>query len=121
MRQLLIDHARIRRAAKRAGGIRVPIEDFHKISWEDPDHLIAVGEALAGLTSINSRAAEIMELTVFGGLSDDDAAEILKMSRASYFREKRAARVFLARLLKVSAKEAPLDRGAPHRDGNLAQ
>jgi RNA polymerase sigma factor (TIGR02999 family) len=101
MRQVLVDHARTRRAAKRDGGQRVELaEHEHPIAVTDID-LITLDEALARLAQFDSRLAQLVEMRFFGGLSIDETAAALDMSPATVKREWATARAWLNRELSV--------------------
>ena len=87
MRRILVDHARRRRALKRGG----PADDND--CWIDLD------EALTSLAQIDAAAAELANLRIFGGLSVEEAAEALDLSRAPAFRTWTYARAWLTAAL----------------------
>jgi RNA polymerase sigma factor (TIGR02999 family) len=98
MRNLLVDHARARRAVKRGGGAAVVGLD-DGASWlpdRDLDEVAALDEALARLEKFDSRQSRILEQRYFGGLSLEETAEALDISLATVKRELRAARAWLA-------------------------
>src|SRR6266852_3292157 len=88
MRHILIDHARGHRRAKRGGGIpEVPLDDAAVLSAERSDELLAVNDALIKLTGIDPRKSRVFELRYFGGMTVDEASEVLKVSPATVARE----------------------------------
>jgi RNA polymerase sigma factor (TIGR02999 family) len=94
MRRILIDHARTARAEKRGGrGDRVPLDGVLVPSptsdWVDVD------DALARLAALDPAAADLVRLKVFGGVSVEDAAELLGVSRAAAYRDWAFARAWL--------------------------
>jgi len=98
MRNLLTDHARARRAAKRGGGV-APHELLDEVAWMPDDSLDAVtalDEALARLETLDVRQSRILEQRYFGGLSLEETAEALGVSLATVKRELRSARAWLA-------------------------
>ena len=98
MRNLLTDHARARRSAKRGGGAVVLTLD-EESSWlpdSDLDEIAALDEALARLEKIDNRQSRILEQRYFGGLSLDETADALGVSLATVKRDLRAARAWLA-------------------------
>jgi RNA polymerase sigma-70 factor, ECF subfamily len=98
MRTLLVDHARKKRAAKRGEGKKtVLLEDFHALNWQDPDHVLAYEEAMAQLEHHYPDVGEILSLSVMAGLSDDEIADGMKISRATLQRRKKLGRAFLAK------------------------
>jgi RNA polymerase sigma factor (TIGR02999 family) len=82
MRQILIDHARYRRREKRGGdAARVTLSDaVAQVASPDVD-VLALGEALERLAQLNERQARIVELRYFAGLTVDEVAEVLDVSK----------------------------------------
>jgi RNA polymerase sigma factor (TIGR02999 family) len=104
MRRVLVDHARARLAAKRAGGERVTLEDASASESPRALDLIALNAALAELQVLDPGKVRLIELRFFGGLSVDEAAEVLGVSASTAARDWRMARAWLfARL----GEEAP--------------
>src|SRR6185295_16229200 len=89
MRQILIDHARSHRYAKRGGGARkVEIEEAAAvIAQEQASDLIALDDALERLAALDSRKSQIVELRFFAGLNIEETAEVLKISGPTVQRE----------------------------------
>jgi RNA polymerase sigma factor (TIGR02999 family) len=79
MRRILVDHARARNAAKRAGGRRVDLESGHLVVQQDHD-LSALDDALSRLAGEQPRLAELVQLRYFGGLTLAECAEALGVS-----------------------------------------
>ena len=95
MRRILVDHARARRAAKRPDPrLRVEADDQIPAPMPELD-LVMLDEALTELAALDDRQARIVELRYFGGLSEQEAAETLLVSRATVTREWRRARAWL--------------------------
>lgn len=104
MRHILIDHARRRRYAKHGGEVQqVSIEDVAGMSLQRADELIALEEALDELTKLDPRKAQVVELRYFGGLSLEEAAEVLEISLMTVRRDWRAAKAWLYRRMKYDA------------------
>lgn len=100
MRRILIDHARKRKAQKRGGGKSgLPISVVDLASVDDPDRVLALDEALTTLEEEDPRAAQIVQLRFFAGLSVDDTAESMGISRRTVMREWAFARARLFELL----------------------
>jgi RNA polymerase sigma factor (TIGR02999 family) len=100
MRLILVDHARARRAAKRAGGAeRVALDDAVVAVGERDVDLVALDEALGRLTELDSRLSKVVELRYFGGLTTREVAEVLGVSTATVEREWATARGWLRREL----------------------
>ena len=98
MRNLLTDHARARRAAKRGGG-----EDafglMKEAAWipdDDLEAVTALDAALRRLEALDARQSRILEQRYFGGLSLEETADALGVSLATVKRELRSARAWLA-------------------------
>jgi len=88
MRRILVDYARSRPLIKRDGGIRqVTLNEAALIPHEQPTDLIALDDALNSLAIIDARKSKIVELRFFGGLSVEEAAEVLKVSPVTVMRE----------------------------------
>lgn len=95
-----MDHARHKRAEKRGGGVRtVDFEDVGAIRGLDPDLLLDIDEALARLAAEDPSSADVARYRLFTGLSVEEAAEAMGVSRATAFREWAYARSWLATAL----------------------
>jgi RNA polymerase sigma factor (TIGR02999 family) len=98
MRQILVDHARERNAAKRGGGVtKLALDEAISFAAENEIDLIALNDALNSLAALDSQQARIVELRFFGGLTIQDAAEVLKISPATVKREWGLAKAWLRR------------------------
>jgi RNA polymerase sigma-70 factor (ECF subfamily) len=98
MRHILVDHARGRRRAKRGEGMpELSLDEAVVLSAERADELLAVNDALIGLTALDPRKGRVFELRYFGGMSVDEAAEALKVSAATVARDWRMAKAWLRR------------------------
>jgi RNA polymerase sigma factor (TIGR02999 family) len=104
MRQVLVDYARTRNAAKRDGGCRVSFDQALALPMESDQDLLALDRALNELARIDERQARIVELKFFGGLSSSSAASALSISRATVDREWAVARLWLHREMRKSAQ-----------------
>ncbi|MBI4907737.1 MAG: sigma-70 family RNA polymerase sigma factor [Acidobacteria bacterium] len=101
MRQVLVDHAKARRAEKRGGGAHVrPLEDAEKIVAQQDETLLELDESLVRLRTLNRRAAETIELFYFGGLSYVEMAVALGVSDSTVERDLKFAKAWLFRELK---------------------
>ena len=97
MRNLLVDQARARRAAKRGGGVApVELDEALWISDEKLDTVTELDEALKRLEALDPRQSQILEQRYFGGLSLEETAEAMGLSLATVKRELRSARAWLA-------------------------
>lgn len=104
MREILIEHARKHRAAKRGGGQRkISLEDATAFAPERSETLVALDEALRELAKYDERKTQLIELKYFGGLSGQEIAEVLNVSVSTVTRESRLAEAWLKRYLTHNA------------------
>jgi RNA polymerase sigma factor (TIGR02999 family) len=88
MRQILVDHARTARRQRRgAGASKVELDEAALISPEQSGAILNLNNALQRLASLDSRAAQGVELRYFGGLNQDEIAEVLKVSTVTVRRD----------------------------------
>lgn len=102
MRRILVEHARRYLANRRASPKdRVVLEDDDLWARIEPPpaEILALDQALDRLRQTNQRQAEVVEMRYFGGLSENEIARVLDVSRATVAREWRVARMMLARSL----------------------
>jgi len=101
MRQVLLDYARRRSAAKRGGAAarRVDIDAKLLVAENTLEDVIAVDEALKRLTAIDPRQSRLIELRFFAGLSVEEVAEVLGVSVITVKREWKSAKAWLHREL----------------------
>jgi RNA polymerase sigma factor (TIGR02999 family) len=97
MRQILVDHARGHRAAKRGGGFKLEVTDAMGAQKTQSVDLIALDDALNELAELDPQQSRIVELRFFGGLSIDETAEIVGVSPTTVKREWATARAWLRR------------------------
>ena len=96
MRRILVDHARERRAAKRPGAaIRVDLDSQIPAPESSGCDVLMLDEALSELSAMDARQGRIVELRYFGGLSEQEVADMLSVSRATVTREWKRARAWL--------------------------
>ena len=96
MRHILVDNARRKRRVKHGGGRhRVPLDDAVPAPPASEDDLLALDEALTRLAAEDPEAAQVVQLRYFAGLSVEEAAESLGMSRATAYRHWTFARAWL--------------------------
>jgi RNA polymerase sigma factor (TIGR02999 family) len=96
MRHIMVDHARKRRAVKRGGGaFKVSLDDAALVTERRSEELLALDEALQKLAVLDPRKNQIVELRYFGGLTIEETAAFLKMSRRSVEREWTMAKAWL--------------------------
>jgi RNA polymerase sigma factor (TIGR02999 family) len=98
MRRILVDHARRKKSLKGGGGRgRAELREDAVAAPEASDEILAVDEALAALAAADPKAAELVKLRYFAGLSVDEAARALGMSPRSVDRLWAYARAWLRR------------------------
>lgn len=103
MRQILVDFARKRVAAKRGSGHREELTDDMQVSVQQSEEVLAVHQALDRLAAFDERKAKIMEMRHFGGLSREEIAEVTGMSLATVKRDMHLAGAWLRRELTQSS------------------
>ena len=100
MRTILVDHARSHASAKRGGGAdKLELNEALVVSQNKASEVIALDEALKELELIDPQQSRIVELRFFGGLSVEEAAEVLHVSPATIKREWSTAKAWLYREL----------------------
>jgi RNA polymerase sigma-70 factor (ECF subfamily) len=105
MRRILIDHARAHLAAKRPGGaFKVMLDDRAGAIQPRECELLMLDAALNELTMVDPRLARIVELRYFGGLSEQEVAAVLSVSRSTVTRDWQTARAWLCR--RMTARPA---------------
>lgn len=105
MRRILIDHARRKSAHKHGGGLeRVDLDQIDVPARADDDTLLRVSESLDALAREDAKAAELVKLRFFGGLSVEEAAGVLGVTDRTARRYWRFARAWLLDALSGPAK-----------------
>ena len=105
MRRILINHAKERQAKKRQGyATKVSLDEAVSLFEKREVDLLALDEALNGLAALDPQQAQIVELRFFGGLTIDEAAEVLGISPATTKREWDSAKLWLRRQLIGAAQ-----------------
>jgi RNA polymerase sigma factor (TIGR02999 family) len=100
MRNILVDHARAKKGEKRgAGALRISLADINLHTPQPDLDLLALDEALERLGKIDEQQVRIVELRYFGGLSLEETADALQISRATVARDWNVARAWLHREL----------------------
>jgi len=102
MRQVLLDHARRRKADKRGAGrltLSLPTEVAPPHPPQDEIDMLALDQALAELGETDARSAKVVELRIFGGLNVVETAEYLNVSPGTVKRDWRAGRTWLEHTL----------------------
>jgi RNA polymerase sigma factor (TIGR02999 family) len=95
MREILVDHARRRDAAKRDGGQRITLTGLELPADEPALDVVALDGALARLEQIDPDKARLVELRYFGGLTIEETGEAMGLSPATVKRHWQAARAWL--------------------------
>lgn len=96
MRRILVDFARARCARKRGGGMgKIHLDEALYVAATAPADLVRIDDALNALASIDARKHKAIELRFFGGLSVEETAEALDVSRETVLRDWRLARAWL--------------------------
>jgi RNA polymerase sigma factor (TIGR02999 family) len=100
MRRILVSHEQACRAAKRqADLVPLTLEHIEGIGGDRGSDVVAVHDALLAFEAIDPRAAKVVELRFFGGLENDEVAEVLGISLATVKRDWTLARAWLEREL----------------------
>jgi len=102
IRRLLIDHARAGLAEKRGGGrMRLSLTEVNGLAAPAEEDLLELDDALRRLEALDPRAANIVELRYFGGLTESEAAAVAGVSVATLKRDWHFARAWLIRQLET--------------------
>jgi RNA polymerase sigma factor (TIGR02999 family) len=100
MRRILVDAARAKHADKRGGGAaKLDVDEVAVLSPEPDQSVLALDDALSALGELAPRQAQVVELRYFGGLSEEQAAEVLNISERSVRRDWQFAKTWLKREL----------------------
>jgi len=103
MRRILVNHAEAKHAAKRGGADaqKVELDEALAVFKERNLDLLALDEALEKLGEFDERLCQIVEMKFFGGLTNEEVAEVLDISLASVKREWSTAKTWLLRELSA--------------------
>jgi len=104
MRQILVESARRRYAAKRQGGQRLFLDDMVGLVRSKTVDLVSLDDALNELARLDPRQSRVVELRFFGGLSIEETAEVLGISPASVKRDWATARIWLRHEIRKVTK-----------------
>lgn len=112
MRQILVDHARRVRSAKRGDGVvHVPVADAldaaDETAWARASEFLVIHEALDKLQGLHERMARVVELHFFAGLTQTEVSESLGISPATVNRELRMAKAWLGSAIENPPPKAP--------------
>jgi len=106
IRNILVDHARIQKAAKRGGGAqKLSLEEAFAVAAGHETDILAVDDALHGLSKIDPQQGRIVELRFFAGLTIEETAEVLHISPSTVKRDWILAKTWIYRELSQSAVE----------------
>lgn len=101
MRRILVDHARARHAAKRGGaGPRLSLSIADRFIPQKDLDLMALDDALNALAAFDAQQSKIVEMRFFGGLTIEEIAEAIGVSRATIERDWTLAKAWLRREIK---------------------
>jgi len=100
MRQILVDYARSHRAAKRGSDRTIELDAAAVIPQWKSAELVALDDALRDLERVDEQQSRIVELRFFGGLTTEEAAEVLGISRSTAKRDWNVAKAWLSRQMK---------------------
>jgi RNA polymerase sigma-70 factor (ECF subfamily) len=107
MRRILIDIARSNHYQKRGGGApHVALEEGLGASQQQSADIVALNDALGDLEAMDARKSRVVELRFFGGLSVDETAVVLKVSKETVARDWRLAKSWLLRELSEGGRHA---------------
>jgi RNA polymerase sigma factor (TIGR02999 family) len=107
MRRVLVDHARGKGRHKRDGGARIPLEVALGLSERPDADLMELDQALTRLEAMEPDKARVVELKFFGGLTNEEAAEVLDCSEKTVRRHWQVAKLWLYRELSRSQDDGP--------------
>jgi RNA polymerase sigma factor (TIGR02999 family) len=111
MRRILVDHARARGGSRRGGAWqRVNFDEALMIASDATSGLSELDDALMSLGRLDPRKSQLVELRLFGGLTNEEASQVLGVSHRTIDRDWQFAKAWLAR---------ELQSGAPANAGNL--
>lgn len=106
MRHILVDFARRKRYQKRdAGAVQVDFNDSLIAAADRKKDLVALDDALRALAALNPRVSQMVELRYFGGLSEEETAEVLKVSCDTVLRDWKFAKAWLHRELSPASSK----------------
>ncbi len=107
MRRILVDHARANDAAKRGGDrVNVSLKNIGAFGTQPTTDVLALHDVLNRLAEIDPDQSRIVELRFFGGLTIEEAAEVMQVSHSTVEREWKIAKAWLKRELTKSEKHS---------------
>jgi RNA polymerase sigma factor (TIGR02999 family) len=107
MRRILVDHARSQLAEQRGGGSpHVALDPALMAGLAGPQNLVGLDDALISLEQMDARKSRIVELRLFGGLTNEEVAEALGISARTVIRDWQFAKAWLSRELNYALPDA---------------
>jgi RNA polymerase sigma-70 factor (ECF subfamily) len=107
MRQVLVQHARVRNAHKRGGAaIRVPLDQVEPLPANAPSELLHLDEALVALAEQDCQKARIVEMRYFAGLTNEEIAAEMEWSLSTVGREMRLALAWIRQRISAASRWA---------------
>jgi RNA polymerase sigma factor (TIGR02999 family) len=108
MRRILVDYARRQKRLKRGGQRRpVPLDDAMLVADQRADTLLALDEALSGLSALNERLSRVVECRFFAGLTTEETAAALQVTTRTVERDWQKARAWRYMRLREEPFEVP--------------
>jgi len=106
IRNILVDHARTQKAAKRGGGVqKLSLEEAFAVPVDNKTDVLAVDDALHTLSKIDAQQGRIVELRFFAGLTIEETAEVLQISTSTVKRDWILAKTWIYRELSQAGAE----------------
>jgi RNA polymerase sigma factor (TIGR02999 family) len=106
MRRILVDHARSRHYQKRGGdAVRVTLDEALVVAREPDEDFVALDDALTALEAVDARKSQVVEMRFFGGLTIEETAEALQISRDTVKRDWSIAKLWLLRELRAGTND----------------
>jgi RNA polymerase sigma factor (TIGR02999 family) len=105
MRRILVDHARSRSRAKRGGKAQMVSLAEQAVMSKEVADVIALDESLNNLAELDPRKSQIVEMKFFGGLTNEEVAEVLKVTSRTVEREWRKAKAWLHRAISKGERD----------------
>ncbi|MBY9067169.1 hypothetical protein K1X12_09685 [Hyphomonas sp. WL0036] len=100
MRQILVNHAKARLAARRGGGKLDPLDENMPVYWESDERLVELNEALDQLTEVSPRLAEIVQYRFFAGYSEAETGALMGITDRTVRRDWVKAKAFLLMIMQ---------------------
>ncbi|HXO37243.1 MAG TPA: sigma-70 family RNA polymerase sigma factor [Candidatus Acidoferrum sp.] len=112
MREILVDYARRRKRQKHGGGATIiPLDEALNFAPEKASEFLVLDEALVRLAKEHPRNARVVELRYFGGLTNEEIAEVLQVASNTVIRDWNFAKAWLRREMESSSIDGE-DKGA---------